>query len=92
MVGVPGRVEDRLNFLILLKTPLSLLSLVWFRPLADEPEFVTGVDLPFDDFPWLDVDGGGQGQRQVDVALRDGFFTADGLDLGRVVHNLTLVN
>jgi hypothetical protein len=51
---------DRQLFAILLKNPLSLLSLVWFRPLADEPEFVTVIDFPFDDFPWFDVDGGGQ--------------------------------
>jgi hypothetical protein len=63
---------------------LRFFSFLW--PLADEPELVAGVHLPFDDFSGLDVDGGGQRERQVHIALGDGFFTSDGLDLGRIVH------
>ena len=60
--------------------------------MADEPEFVTGIDLPLDNFARLDVDGGGQRQRQVDIALRDRLLATDGLDFGWVVHFVTLVN
>ena len=70
--------------MILLKNPLRFFSLLW--SLADEPEFVTGVHLPFHDFAGLDVDGGGQRERQVDITLEGGFFAADGLNFGRVVH------
>ena len=78
--------------MILLKNPLSLLSLVWFWPLAEEVEFIAGVHLPFDDFSRFDVDGSSQRQRQVHVALGDGFLAAYGLNLSRVVHFVTLVN
>ena len=69
---------------ILLKNPLRFVSLFWW--LADEPEFVTGVHLPFHDFAGLDVDGCGQREWQVYVTLGDGLFAADGLNFGRVVH------
>ena len=70
--------------MILLKNPLRFLSLLW--ALADEPEFVTGVYLPFHDFAGLDVYGGGQRERQVYVTLGGGLFAADGLNFGWVVH------
>ena len=76
--------------MILLKNPSRCFSFLW--PLADEIEFVTGIDFPLHNFAWLDVDGGGERQRQVDIALGGGFLAADGLDLGRVVHGFTLVN
>ena len=60
--------------------------------MADEPQFVTGVHLPLHDFPWFDVDGGGQWEGEVDLALGSGLFTAYGLDFGRIVHFTTLVN
>ncbi|MGH8684448.1 MAG: transposase, partial [Nitrosospira sp.] len=60
--------------------------------MADEVEFVAGIHLPFHDFSRLDVDGGGQRERQVDIALGDGFFAADGLNLGWIVHICILVN
>ena len=86
----PDSKSKIVKIVIPLKNPLSLLS--FLRPLAGEPQFVTGIDLPLHHLSWLDIDGGSQRQRHVHIALRDGFFTADGLDLGRVVHNLTLVN
>lgn len=70
--------------MILLKNPLRFFSLLW--SLADEPEFITGIHLPLHDFPWLNVDGGGQRERQIHIALGGGFFAADGLNFGRVVH------
>jgi hypothetical protein len=66
--------------MILLKNPLSLFS--FLRPLADEPQFVAGIDFPLHHLPWFDLNGGGQREGEVDIALRDGFFTADGLDFG----------
>jgi hypothetical protein len=74
------------------KPPSRFFSFLTFGALADEEEFVAGVHLPLDDFARLDVDGGGQRQRQVDIALGDGFLAADGLDLSGVVHVCILVN
>jgi hypothetical protein len=65
---------------ILLKNPSLFIFFLW--PLADEPQFVTGIDFPLHHLPWFDVDGGGQREGEVDIALRDGFFAADGLDFG----------
>ena len=75
---------------ILLKNPLRVFSLLW--ALADEPEFITGIHLPLHDFPWLEVDGCGQRERQVDITLGGGLFAADGLNFGWVVHVFILVN
>ena len=60
--------------------------------MADEPQFVTGIDFPLHHLPWFDLNGGGQREGEVDIALRDGFFAADGLDLSGIVHLETLVN
>jgi len=78
--------------MILLKNPSRFFSFFQFGVLADEPEFVTIVDFPLHHFTWFDIDGGCQRQRQVDVALRDGLFAADGLNFGRIVHICSLVN
>ncbi len=40
---------------ILLKNPSRLFS--FFRTLADEKEFVAGVDFPLHHLPWFDIDG-----------------------------------
>jgi hypothetical protein len=79
--------------MVLLKNPLKgsrFFSFPW--SLAEEEEFVAVINLPLHDFSRFDVDGGGQRQRQVDVALRDRLLAADGLDFGWVVHFVTLVN
>ena len=67
---------------ILLKTPLSLLSLLWFRPLAGEPQFVTGIDFPLHHLSWFNINGRSQREGQVHIALGDGFFAPDSLNLG----------
>ena len=77
---------------ILLKNPLLLLSFLCFRSLADEPEFIAGIDFPLHHLPWFDLNGGGQREGEVDIALRDGFFAPYSLDLSRVIHFMTLVN
>jgi len=78
--------------MILLKNPLWLFSLPPFRPLADEPEFVAAVHFPLDHLSWSYVDGGSQRQGQVHIALGDAFFTSDGLNLGKILHRVILVN
>jgi hypothetical protein len=78
--------------LILLKNPSRFFSFLTFGALADEEEFVAGIHLPLHDFARLDVNGSGQRQWEVNVALGDGFLAADGLNLGWVVHVCILVN
>src|SRR5262249_49174662 len=48
--------------------------------------------FPFHHLARLDVEGGGQGEGQVDIALRRRLFAAGGLDFGWVVHLAILVN
>lgn len=79
--------------MILLKNHLGFLSFFWLGPLSDEPEFVTSINFPLHHFTGVDINSSRQRQRQVHIALRDGLFASDGLDLGRVVHGFTsLVN
>jgi hypothetical protein len=66
--------------MILLKNPSLFVPFLW--PLADEEEFVASVNFPLHHFPWFDINGGGQREGEVDIALRDAFFAADGLDFG----------
>lgn len=63
-----------------------------FWTLSDEPKFVAVVDFPFNDLARLDINGSSQRQRQIDIALCDGFPTPDSLDLGGIVHIVSLVN
>jgi len=78
------------SIVILLKNPSRLFS--FLRSLADEEEFVAGVDFPLHHLPWFDINGRSERQRQVNIALRDSLLAADGLDFGWVVHFVTLVN
>lgn len=66
--------------------PSRLFAFFGFRPLADEPEFVAGIDFPLHHLPWFDIDGRSERQGQVDIALGDPFFASDGLNLSEVVH------
>jgi hypothetical protein len=43
------------SLLILLKNPSLFVSFLW--PLADEPQFVAGVDFPLHHLPWFDING-----------------------------------
>ena len=73
--------------------PLWFFSFLGFRVLADEPEFVTSINFPLHHLTGVDINSSRQGQWQVYIALRDGLFASDGLDLGGVVHGFSsLVN
>jgi hypothetical protein len=73
--------------MILLKNQESFWTFFSLGPLADQPEFVAVIDFPFDDLTGYDIDGSGQRQGQIDIALRDTLFTSDGLNLCGVLHD-----
>ena len=74
---------------ILLKKPLLFFS--FFRPLAGEPQFVAGINFPLHHFSRFDINGGGQGEGEIHIALGDALFAPDGLNLGQILHGGILV-
>jgi hypothetical protein len=68
------------------KPPLGFCTFLQLRPFADQPEFVASIDFPFHHFPWFNINGSGEREWQVHIALREALFASDALNLCRVFH------
>jgi hypothetical protein len=68
------------------KPPLGFCTFLQLRPFADQPEFVASINFPFHHFPWFNINGSGEREWQVHIALREALFASDALNLCRVFH------